>query len=287
MLIAAGQVFALWSSRVLLDVATFAGVLLAVALIDATIEERRRRYGSRNFRVDLTYALLYLGPFPLLAFVVARLVRGVLGHVVPHAQISAVGALGPVAQFGIALVAVDLLDYAVHRAMHRFEVLWAFHRIHHSQQVLTVATAFRFHPAEQLVSALLYATLFYFLALTATSAVIFAVVARVVLWLTHADLDLSFGWIGRLFVSPRFHSLHHSTAPEHRDRNFGSVLSVWDFAFGTAVAASRKATSYGVDGAPIRESFVAQLGAPATALRALLRRKRVMPLEITTPTEAL
>ena len=34
-------------------------------------------------------------------------------------------------------------------------------------------------------------------------------------------------------MSPAQHHIHHSTAEEHIDRNFGVALSVWDWIFGT------------------------------------------------------
>lgn len=36
-----------------------------------------------------------------------------------------------------------------------------------------------------------------------------------------------------MVVTPQFHRVHHSIEPEHQDRNFGVVLSVWDRIFGT------------------------------------------------------
>lgn len=59
----------------------------------------------------------------------------------------------------------------------------------------------------------------------------------------HANLRLSFGsWGERLWVSPRFHRLHHSIGIGHESRgprtlgghNFAVLLPVWDVLFGTA-----------------------------------------------------
>ena len=36
-----------------------------------------------------------------------------------------------------------------------------------------------------------------------------------------------------MFLSPHYHQLHHSVDPNHYDRNFGQVLSIWDRLFGT------------------------------------------------------
>jgi sterol desaturase/sphingolipid hydroxylase (fatty acid hydroxylase superfamily) len=64
----------------------------------------------------------------------------------------------------------------------------------------------------------------------------------------HANLRVNFGqWGERLWVSPRFHRLHHAigvgheAAPKQADRaavlgghNFGVLLPWWDVMFGTA-----------------------------------------------------
>jgi sterol desaturase/sphingolipid hydroxylase (fatty acid hydroxylase superfamily) len=62
----------------------------------------------------------------------------------------------------------------------------------------------------------------------------------------HANLRLSFGRLGeRLWVSPRFHRLHHAIGLGHESRNaegetvlgghnFGILLPCWDVFFGTA-----------------------------------------------------
>jgi sterol desaturase/sphingolipid hydroxylase (fatty acid hydroxylase superfamily) len=41
------------------------------------------------------------------------------------------------------------------------------------------------------------------------------------------------GVLGRIFISPAHHQVHHSGNPEHFNKNFGSCLAVWDWMFGT------------------------------------------------------
>jgi sterol desaturase/sphingolipid hydroxylase (fatty acid hydroxylase superfamily) len=61
--------------------------------------------------------------------------------------------------------------------------------------------------------------------------------------LQHANVRLWFGQVGeRLWVSPRFHRLHHSIGIGHESHgkatlgghNFGVLLPWWDMLFGTA-----------------------------------------------------
>jgi hypothetical protein len=47
--------------------------------------------------------------------------------------------------------------------------------------------------------------------------------------------------------SPAQHQIHHSTDPRHHDRNFGGLLSLWDWLFGTLVTArTRQSITFGL-----------------------------------------
>jgi sterol desaturase/sphingolipid hydroxylase (fatty acid hydroxylase superfamily) len=64
--------------------------------------------------------------------------------------------------------------------------------------------------------------------------------------LLHSRIPWRLGVLSRVFVTPRFHSFHHSVDPRHYDKNFGSVLSIWDHMFGTAVDAPDQPAEYGL-----------------------------------------
>jgi sterol desaturase/sphingolipid hydroxylase (fatty acid hydroxylase superfamily) len=52
----------------------------------------------------------------------------------------------------------------------------------------------------------------------------------------HTHLKLSYGrWLNYIFLCPHYHQLHHSSARQHWDRNFGLALTIWDRLFGTLV----------------------------------------------------
>ena len=54
--------------------------------------------------------------------------------------------------------------------------------------------------------------------------------------LQHANLRLCFGrWGERLWISPRFHRMHHAIGLDERQNcNFGVLLPWWDMLLGTA-----------------------------------------------------
>ena len=66
--------------------------------------------------------------------------------------------------------------------------------------------------------------------------------AFTILHLRHSELPFcATGWLGRLIQSPAHHQIHHSTKPEHHDRNLGFCLSLWDWVFGTLCLPERGA----------------------------------------------
>lgn len=133
----------------------------------------------------------------------------------------------------VAVLVVDFLFYWKHRMLHRVTPLWHVHTIHHSQRELNALTDRHQHILEYLVS-----QLFVFLPLIALGLRPVAVMTvGAALWwhtiLIHGNIRSDFGWLGRIFVSPQYHRIHHSIEPRHRDRNFGAFVTFWDRMFGT------------------------------------------------------
>lgn len=149
--------------------------------------------------------------------------------------------------YTLALFVVsDFTRYWLHRLMHTVPLLWRFHRVHHSAEVLNPLTFYRVHPVENLLFGLRYALsaggvtgvfIFFFGArigvaeVIGVNAFVFAFAAAGAN-LRHSHLPLRFGnrleqWI----VSPYMHQFHH--AREGVRSNYGGALAVWDRLFGT------------------------------------------------------
>jgi len=138
-------------------------------------------------------------------------------------------------QFAVFLVLKDLLEYGVHNLLHRVPLLWEFHKLHHSILELDWIGNMRFHWMEIVV----------YRSLTYLPLAVLGVDGRVILWLAvvstvighlnHSNLKLSWGPLRYLVNSPRMHVWHHDVIlrGEH-GKNFGIVLSLWDWLFGTA-----------------------------------------------------
>jgi len=135
-----------------------------------------------------------------------------------------------------------------HYLKHTVPVLWEFHKVHHSAEVMTPATALRRHPVDVIVGAVVttlslgVATgLWYITIGKGTEAfTIFGAWAGIYLWrllgynLRHTHIWISYGdfW-NRIFISPAQHQIHHSVEVRHYNKNFGHIFSFWDALFGT------------------------------------------------------
>ncbi len=151
----------------------------------------------------------------------------------------------------VFFVAEDLSRFLLHRAMHRIPFLWRYHKTHHSAQILTPLTLHRVHPIEiclyymrgVLVFGIVSGVFIYVFGSKLSALDILGVDALGFLFnmvaanLRHSHIWLSFGRFERVFISPAQHQIHHSTASEHQDTNFGTCLAVWDRLFGSWIAA--------------------------------------------------
>lgn len=201
---------------------------------------------------------MYAVNMVLLAFVASYFIVGsqVWSGVAAHALTSLFGAPAApstghwgavVVTAALLLVATDLGYWLAHVAMHRNQLLWEFHKVHHSAAVMTPATEFRQHPVELIwfptvmgvTTGLTYAVIAQFWAgAQVLGHAGYAAVLTAHLFtfhhLRHSHIAMIFpDWLGRLLHSPAHHIIHHSDHPAHFDRNMGYLLSVWDWAAGT------------------------------------------------------
>ena len=153
----------------------------------------------------------------------------------------------------ILFVVNDFTRYWLHRFMHSVPLLWRFHRVHHSAEVLNPLTFYRVHPVENILFGLRYALTTGFV--TAVFIYFFGAGIRLVAFLgvnilvflflimgsnlRHSHIPLSYGTkVEKWLISPLQHQLHHTRTYTHR--NFGSSLAIWDRWFGTLTLGKSK-----------------------------------------------
>lgn len=144
------------------------------------------------------------------------------------------------------LLATELTYYLLHRAYHKVPFLWELHKVHHSAEVMTPLTFIRSHPIDiflqnflRLCSVSVCSGFFLYFYPNMEGVITVATIdaGLFLYYIMGANLHHSHIWIpfGRklehIFISPAQHQIHHSTNPKHFDKNYGSMLAIWDWAF--------------------------------------------------------
>lgn len=132
---------------------------------------------------------------------------------------------------GLALVLHDLGAYISHVLLHRFHVLWEFHKVHHSSRILDWLATFRAHLCEHALRHLLSPVLLIVLGFPLFAVGIVSAVTGVWAAVVHANLGVSWRWLEPILITPRLHRLHH--VPATSTYNLGVFFSVWDRLSGT------------------------------------------------------
>jgi sterol desaturase/sphingolipid hydroxylase (fatty acid hydroxylase superfamily) len=150
--------------------------------------------------------------------------------------------------FTLALLAAsDLGFFVAHVLEHKVPHLWAFHKVHHSAEVLTPVTVSRVHPVDKILEGALIALLagvttgifeygsrheLTLVLILGESAIRFFF--NVLFNLRHSHIWMPYPrLVSHIFTSPAMHLVHHSAADRHRDTNFAAYFGLWDWALGT------------------------------------------------------
>ncbi len=217
------------------------------------------RYRSRVFRQDVAYAVFYHGGF--YTILIWAGIANALEPRLAFLKVDAFAALPAPAHVALYWLLGDFIHYWVHRLEHRWAPLWAIHSVHHTQEEMTFASTFRMHPLEQLLNNLVMVVPLLIIGVPTQSWFLLVVAIQVFDGAQHSALNWTYGRAYFIFVSPRFHALHHSRDPRHYNGNYAKILSLWDFLFGTGIVAERP-SQLGVDGLPVPRTLLAQLAAP-------------------------
>jgi sterol desaturase/sphingolipid hydroxylase (fatty acid hydroxylase superfamily) len=216
---------------------------------------------KQSVRIDILYTLIHrLGLFRVVLFFT---VQPLFDRLFGRLRLAGIGAFHvdqlwppftelPVASLVIYLVIFDFAGYWIHRAQHRASWWWSLHSLHHSQRQMTMWSDNRNHLLDDLLRDSLLALLAMLIGVAPGQFVAVVAITQLSESLQHANLRWWFGRIGeRLWVSPRFHRVHHAIGLGHENvgaapnlvegrspalggHNFGVLLPWWDILFGTA-----------------------------------------------------
>jgi sterol desaturase/sphingolipid hydroxylase (fatty acid hydroxylase superfamily) len=217
----------LWTAGILLVFGAYIRVIEVRAPIDAKIP-------FKLLAADWMHAGMSIGLPTLFVPITAACAAGIVS--------AAGGGLitlrtdGP--WYFVSLIAVvlvnDLSQYWCHRMQHAVPVLWEMHSFHHSAEAVTFITGARHHWIEKVISAALLPIVPIVFKVPPSLSMISVIIFFLPDTCSHSNVRLELGRAVTWINNPQWHRIHHSSLPEHHDKNFAALLPLWDILFGTA-----------------------------------------------------
>jgi sterol desaturase/sphingolipid hydroxylase (fatty acid hydroxylase superfamily) len=195
--------------------------------------------------VDVLYTFISrVGVIPIVSFLLFYQVQvaftGAIvdaGFIPPDLETLIPGLFGhPLTTFLLYALILDFADYWRHRLSHSFRAWYALHALHHAQRQMSFWSDDRNHVLDDLISFLWFFAVGLLIGIPPLQFPLLILLLRFMESLSHANIRLSFGWLGeRLLISPRFHRRHHAMAAAgRRSCNYGAVFPFWDILLRTA-----------------------------------------------------
>ncbi len=196
---------------------------------------------------------------------------------------------------------VDFVSYGMHYVQHKVPLLWEFHKVHHSLEVMHPLSNYREHPIDNVVYAA--GTGFAYGLFMGLTSNLFGYVPSMPLVLGIPLLMFAFNFLGynlrhshvwlrwpgqwsMLFASPAHHHIHHSCHPDHIDKNFAFIFPVWDVLFRTYhLPETNRDVRFGISMQPVDQYksclglyFIPFKSALALAFKRLERTRKKIPV---------
>jgi lathosterol oxidase len=195
-------------------------------------EMRPRSPDLRVMQHDILLSIFSAGVFALAAAFIMSAYGWGMTRIYSHSQQYGLGYLG--LSYVAVLVLQDTYFYFTHRLFHHPLLFRWLHQGHHRSRYPTPWTSFAFDPWEAIVQSLFLIGIVFVIPLHFVTLI--AVLITMTIWavLNHMGLDrlpLSFPhhWLGKWFIGPAHHSIHHLKYTQH----YGLYFTFWDKLLGT------------------------------------------------------
>jgi sterol desaturase/sphingolipid hydroxylase (fatty acid hydroxylase superfamily) len=134
--------------------------------------------------------------------------------------------------WALAAIIYDFFYYWMHRAHHRVNILWASHATHHNSEYFNFTTALR-QSALGFLTVWIFFLPMAFLGFTYEQYIFGAGLSTLYGFFTHTEFVRFIPYIEYIFIGPSSHRVHHGINDKYLDKNYGSILSIWDHIFGS------------------------------------------------------
>lgn len=133
----------------------------------------------------------------------------------------------------ICIILADLAYYWEHRFMHRVNMAWATHSVHHSSPFFNISVAYRFGPMDGVWPIFFHLPL---VLLGFNPFMVFFAEMFVQLYQTalHTETVKKLPKpVEAVMNTPSHHRVHHGSNPAYLDKNYAGIFIIWDKLFGS------------------------------------------------------
>ncbi len=145
----------------------------------------------------------------------------------------AVQSIPVIYQVVIALIVADFILYWEHRSFHEVGKLWPFHAVHHSVETMDWMAGSRSHIGQTIIERSLVMLALYLVGFDKAALDAYVTIAALQAIIIHCNINVPFGPIKYLFVTPQYHHWHHSSESPAIDTNYAAHTTLFDRLFGT------------------------------------------------------
>jgi sterol desaturase/sphingolipid hydroxylase (fatty acid hydroxylase superfamily)/L-alanine-DL-glutamate epimerase-like enolase superfamily enzyme len=220
------------------------------------------RAGKSAAKADAAYMAVVQLALPRVLLVLTTL--GLAGWIHDRSRIGLWPHEQPLAvQIVLMVLLVDFTRYWLHRACHRYPLLWRLHQVHHSPPLLYALNVGRFHPAEKVLHFVLDTVPFLMLGVAPSVMAGYFLLYSVNGLFQHSNVLLRYGWLNYVVGSAETHRWHHAVDPAIAPCNFSNTTIVWDLVFATwYLPRGQCIERVGLADSNYPQGFLAQMAAP-------------------------
>ena len=146
---------------------------------------------------------------------------------------NAIQSLPLLVQVVIVIFCADFVLYWSHRCFHEVPRLWNVHAVHHSVEHMDWLAGSRNHIVQTIIDRSIAMVPLYLLGPDKAALDIYVTFAALQAVIVHSNVNIPFGPLKYLFVTPQYHHWHHSSDAPAIDTNYAVHLPLYDKLFGT------------------------------------------------------